>query len=212
MNNRWNRWIYKAWAPVYDMFFNSRPFRAARKAVFKMANIHAGNRVLLVGVGTGADLSYLSGMKVSITAIDLSGDMLAQARRKDISGAIHFMEMDAQQLSFPANSFDVVIANLILSVVPDANLCFSEMVRVTRNQGHIVILDKFAPRSGKLPKPLVLLRPLIKLMGTDIGRSFAPMIAPFKEEVGIQVDEGVMLGGLYRGIRLQKVRKTHERE
>ncbi|NHN33660.1 hypothetical protein G9U52_27970 [Paenibacillus sp. S3N08] len=50
-----------------------------------------------------------------------------------------------------------------------------------------------------------------KLMDMDIGRSFEHIISPFKEEV-ILVDEGVMIGGTYRGIRLQKVRKAHERE
>ncbi|AKG35601.1 class I SAM-dependent methyltransferase [Paenibacillus durus] len=210
MNNQWNRLVYKAWSPVYDIFFNSPPFRSARKRIFQKAKIKKGSRVLLVGVGTGADLSYLLGLNIKISAVDLSKEMLAQARKKDPSNEVDFLEMDAQRLSFPEGHFDAVIANLILSVVPDAGKCFSEMVRVTKHGGQIIIMDKFASRSGKLPKPMVFLRPIIAVMGTDIGRSFEQISSPYQNHFTIQIDEGVMLGGMYRGILLQKGKAFHE--
>ncbi|MFD0713269.1 class I SAM-dependent methyltransferase [Paenibacillus sp. GCM10027626] len=204
MNNQWNKLIYKAWAPIYDRLFDSSRFRRARERVFQKAGIRDGSRLLLVGVGTGADLQFLTGLNLKITAIDLSKDMIAQARSKAGTQDIQFLEMDAQQLAFSDHQFDVVIANLILSVVPDANQCFDEIVRVTREDGQIIIMDKFAPQSGKLPLGKALLRPIISLFGTDIGRSFEQIISRHPERIHVEHDEGVMLGGMYRGILLKK--------
>lgn len=210
MNNRWNKLIYKAWSPVYDTLFNSAPFRRARENVFRKARIRDGSRVLLVGVGTGADLSYLTGLNVKVTAIDLSKEMIDQARKKDLSNEVEFIEMDAQLLSFPDGHFDAVIASLILSVVPDADKCFQEIIRVAKSGGQIIILDKFVPQGGKLPVAMSLIRPLISLLGTDIGRSFEKIIEPYRNDLHIQSDEGVLFGGMYRGILLRKRTESFE--
>ncbi|MGG1253848.1 class I SAM-dependent methyltransferase [Brevibacillus agri] len=68
---------------------------------------------------------------ISVSAIDLSSEMLDRARNKYDSPNFKFIEMDAQELTFSPESFDMVIANLILSVVPEPNRCFQEMIRVT---------------------------------------------------------------------------------
>jgi len=79
--------------------------------------------------------------------------------------------MDAQNMVFEDESFDYVVASLILSVVPDANKCFQEITRVLKHEGKIIIFDKFAPKYKKLSLLKVLLRPIISVLGTDIGRS-----------------------------------------
>ncbi|MED4729752.1 class I SAM-dependent methyltransferase [Aneurinibacillus migulanus] len=207
MNNTWNKIIYKLWAPVYDLVFNSTLFLQARKTVFKNAPIPPGSRILFVGVGTGADLQLLTQENSTVTAIDISPDMLQQAKKKyGDSQLITFMEMDAQHMNFSDESFDIVIANLVVSVVPDPMLCMKEIIRVTRKEGHILIFDKFGPDDKKLSIRKKIIRPFVSILGTDIGRSFAEMVAPHLETVKQQENAPVLFNGMYRKILLQKVK------
>lgn len=205
MNNRWNRLIYRVGAPVYDAFFNTGPFARARQQVFNDLALEPNWRVLLVGVGTGADLRYFYGTKLEITAVDISPAMLAQAESK-VDGAEHisFFEMDAQDLQFDDHSYDLVIASLILSVVPNEHKCMSELVRVTKERGRIVIFDKFTSREGKMPLMMRILRPLIAIFGTDIGRDVQAILKPHLGRLNIREDRPVMFGKTYRKIVLER--------
>lgn len=151
MNNRWNRIIYKIWSPFYDRFFNSGSFLKARQQVFSDIAFSQGQKILFVGVGTGADLELINRQTPDITAIDYSPDMLDQARRKFSDTAIRFIEMDAQHLEFGDDEFDFVVASLILSVVPAPDRCFGEMVRVLKPGGTLLIFDKFSTEDSKPP-------------------------------------------------------------
>ncbi|MFO7343259.1 MAG: class I SAM-dependent methyltransferase, partial [Bacillaceae bacterium] len=101
MNPKWNRLIYKCWAPFYDLFFNQGVFYSARKRVFRDFPFREGEDVLFVGVGTGADLAFCPTEKINAVAIDDSKEMLARAKRKYRRENIKFIRMDAQSLSFP---------------------------------------------------------------------------------------------------------------
>ncbi|WP_068618031.1 class I SAM-dependent methyltransferase [Paenibacillus tuaregi] len=205
MNNRWNKLIYRAGAPFYDVLFNAGPFARARKKVFADLAPEPGQRVLLVGVGTGADLRYFCGKKLEITAVDLSEAMLAQAKIKvDENEHIRFLEMDAQDLRFNDQCFDLVIASLILSVVPDEHKCMSELVRVVKERGRIVIFDKFKGGEGGMPLISRMLRPLIALLGTDIGRDYRSMLKPHLGRVILREDSPAMFGEMYRKIVLER--------
>ncbi|MNJ53084.1 Demethylmenaquinone methyltransferase [compost metagenome] len=204
MNNRWNKLIYRAGAPFYDVLFNAGPFARARKKVFADLELKPGQRVLMVGVGTGADLRFFCGKKLEITAVDLSPAMLAQAKSKSGEDEqIRFLEMDAQELRFADKSFDLVIASLILSVVPDEHKCMSELVRVTKERGRIVIFDKFKGGERKMPLMMRILRPLIAVMGTDIGRDYREILKPHLERLIIREDSPAMFGEMYRKIVLE---------
>ena len=89
-----------------------------RKRALELIDLQRGEKVLLVGVGTGADLPLLP-TGVEATGIDLSPEMLAKARLKlDLcSAAVKLIEGDAQKLLVDEASFDAVILNLILSVI-----------------------------------------------------------------------------------------------
>ncbi|MED0669738.1 methyltransferase domain-containing protein [Aneurinibacillus aneurinilyticus] len=207
MNNTWNKMIYNLWAPFYDSFFNSALFLQARKTVFKDAPIPLGSRILFVGVGTGADLQLLTQKDSNVTAIDISPNMLQQAKKKyEHSQTITFMEMDAQHMSFSDESFDIVIANLVVSVVPDPILCMKEIIRVTQKEGYILIFDKFQHDNKKLSIGKRIIRPFISFLGTDIGRSFAEIVAPYLETVKQLESTPVLFNGMYRKILLQKIR------
>jgi phosphatidylethanolamine/phosphatidyl-N-methylethanolamine N-methyltransferase len=202
MNNEWNKRIYRFWSPVYDAFFNKGPFLKARQEVFKGLDFHKGAKVLFVGVGTGADLEQIPFEKLEITAIDYSEEMLSQAKKKFPSTSISFQQMDAQRLALPENHFDFVVASLILSVVPDSDKAFAEIVRVTRGKGQIIIFDKFTSKPSLLKK---LIRPVIKALGTDIGLSFEKIYEKHRGS-GLTLIENhaVLFGGMYRKIMIRK--------
>ncbi|OAJ74842.1 phosphatidylethanolamine N-methyltransferase [Brevibacillus sp. SKDU10] len=207
MNNVWNKLIYKLGAPIYDVFFNSGIFLNARKKVFEDLVLSNKQQVLFVGIGTGADLCFFTEQDIQIIAIDISPSMLSQAKGKTNKKMnIQFLEMDAQHLAFSDQSFDMVVANLILSVVPDANQCMKEIIRVTKERGTIIIFDKFKPKNKKLSLKKRLLRPVISLLGTDIGRNFEVIVKPYKEQIIVQGDIPILFKDMYRKITLQKIK------
>jgi phosphatidylethanolamine/phosphatidyl-N-methylethanolamine N-methyltransferase len=205
MNNSWNKLIYKGWAPIYDRFFNAGPFSKARDLLFNEIQFRPGDRVLFVGVGTGADIERLPYDQLEITAIDYSEDMLQRAKDKFRDSSITFLKMDAQQLEFEHASFDYVIGSLILSVVPDSKKAFAEMIRVCRREGLVVVFDKFAQPGKSLSFVKKVFRNVIKLLGTDIGVSFEEISSTERARVKLISDEGVMFGDMYRRILLEKV-------
>ncbi|MGM7701820.1 class I SAM-dependent methyltransferase [Pseudalkalibacillus sp. Hm43] len=202
--DKWNRFVYKLWSPVYDKFFNTGQFLKARKEVFQDQRFHEGQEILFVGVGTGADLELINYEVMNITAIDYSNDMLNKAKTKFKGTSIEFLKMDAQDMSFPDHQFDVVVASLVLSVVPDTKRCLEEMVRVLKPQGTIIVFDKFAPKHKGLSFLKKALRPFIKLLGTDIGINFEKLYAVHKDGLLIREEEPLMFNGMYMKIILQK--------
>ncbi|MER2170362.1 MAG: class I SAM-dependent methyltransferase [Psychrobacillus psychrodurans] len=205
MNNTWNKFVYKIGSPIYDKFFNSGIFLNARKQILQSIIFDKKQKILFVGVGTGADLELVNYSDLDITAIDYSPDMLGKAKAKFEDSNIKFLEMDAQKMEFNNESFDYVLASLILSVVPDANKCFQEITRVLKYDGKIIIFDKFAPKNKKLSLPKMLLRPIIEVLGTDIGRSFEELITPNKKNLKIEEDIPIMMNGMYRKIVISKI-------
>jgi len=180
-------------------------FLKARKKVFQEIPFKNEQKILYVGIGTGADLELIDFANYDITAIDFSPDMLAIAKSKFKHSAINFLEMDAQKLIFEDDTFDYIVASLILSVVPDENKCFQEMIRVLKKDGKILIFDKFALKNQKSTLLKKLFRPFISMIGTDIGRSFEELINQNKQRIKIEKDENVMLNGMYRYIEVIKL-------
>ncbi len=133
LTNTWNKFIYRLWSPVYDPLFDKFFVRGARKHSVAVLNLQVGERVLIPGVGTGADLPLLP-EGVSALGIDLSPEMLAQARRKlPLPGReIELREGDAQAQQVAPGSFDAAILHLILSVAPDGAACFREAMRALK--------------------------------------------------------------------------------
>jgi phosphatidylethanolamine/phosphatidyl-N-methylethanolamine N-methyltransferase len=201
MNDERNQTIYKLWAPIYDKVMG--PFADnARQQALELLNLRAGERVLLSGVGTGLDLRHICA-DVKVTGIDLSPEMLRKAREKTVGRDVMLCEMSAQALDFPDGSFDAVILNLILSVVPDGAAAFREAWRVLRPGGRAVIFDKFAAAGGQISVLRRGLGKIISLLGTDPNRRLSEIMGN-PAGLTIERDEPSLLHGQYRIVLLNK--------
>jgi phosphatidylethanolamine/phosphatidyl-N-methylethanolamine N-methyltransferase len=136
--------VYENIAWMYDYTFGPT-LHAGRIQAIQRMGIKAGDRVLEVGVGTGINAGLYPSDCV-VTGIDLSEPMLEKARervvRKGVSN-IRLLAMDAADLKFPDNAFDIVYAPYVISVVPDPVAVVREMRRVCRPGGRMVILNHF---------------------------------------------------------------------
>jgi phosphatidylethanolamine/phosphatidyl-N-methylethanolamine N-methyltransferase len=106
MTNRWNQFIYRLWAPIYDSTV-TQIFMPGRERAMELLNLQPDERVLLVDVGTGTDLPLLPA-GVDATGIDLSPDMPAKSRLKRICdlSTVKLIQGDAQTLLVDEASFD----------------------------------------------------------------------------------------------------------
>jgi SAM-dependent methyltransferase len=143
----WNRLRYTVWAPAYDALVRAAGFDAARRLSIDRLRLAPGDRVLIVGAGTGLDLDFLPA-NVHVTAIDVTPAMLKHLERRaaGTGRSVTTRIMDARQLAFPDSSFDAVVMHLILAVMPQPERGLSEAVRVVKPGGRIAVFDKFFAR------------------------------------------------------------------
>lgn len=142
--------VYEKLASVYDFIFGPTLHPGRVRAIQRMG-IKSGDRVLEVGVGTGINAG-LYPRDCAVTGIDLSDSMLEKARdrvaRKGLRN-VRLLEMDAADLKFADDTFDIVYAPYLISVVPDPVGVAREMRRVCRRGGRIVFLNHFrSPNAG----------------------------------------------------------------
>jgi phosphatidylethanolamine/phosphatidyl-N-methylethanolamine N-methyltransferase len=140
---------YGRWAPVYDLVFGA-VFRQGRRSAVVAAE-RIGGRILEVGVGTGLSLSdYAQGNRV--TGIDISAPMLEKARRRvqelKLKHVDQLAVMDAEQLVFPEASFDVVVAQYVVTAIPHPEKALDEFVRVVRPGGEIILTSRIGAETG----------------------------------------------------------------
>ena len=144
------RAAYSVWALGYDILLGSAASRARRRSIALLAP-RAGERVLLVGIGTGLDLPLLP-RHSAYTALDLTPAMLQRAGRRAarLGLPVALAEASASLLPFEDEGFDAVILHLILAVVPDPAAALREVARVLRPGGRAVVWDKML-REGRRP-------------------------------------------------------------
>jgi arsenite methyltransferase len=112
-----------------------------------LGRLAAGERVLDLGSGAGTDsliAAQMVGEQGHVTGIDMTQEMLAKARAAAAEmGAtnVEFVEGEAERLPFPDASFDVVISNGVIDLVPDKDAVFSELFRVLAPGGRIQVAD-----------------------------------------------------------------------
>lgn len=158
--------VYARYSRIYDAIF-SRWFYPRHRHVIRSLDLGPGQRVLDVGVGTGLSLPlYPRG--VNVTGVDLSPAMLQEAQKKVIDHQldnVSLVEMDAGHLAFPDNSFDVVMAAFVISVVPDPILFLDEVKRVSKSDGQIVLINHFQSENKFVARLETLASPLCAKVG-----------------------------------------------
>ena len=160
------RKAYARWAPVYDLVFGALFDRGRRAAIAAAEQI--GGRILEVGVGTGISLPGYSSHN-RIVGIDLSEAMLRKAQRRVATLSLTNVEilevMDAEHLSFPDASFDVVVANHVISTAPNPEVALDECARMLRPGGEMILLSRIGADAGLRHLIEFLLQPIVRRLG-----------------------------------------------
>jgi ubiquinone/menaquinone biosynthesis C-methylase UbiE len=198
--NWWNRLRYTLYAPGYDLVGGW--FGPLRRRSIDALSLQDGERLLIVGAGTGLDLMWCP-PGVHVLATDLTAAMLARARRH-ARPRLHLAVMDGHQLALADESVDVVVLHLILAVIPDPVACLREVDRVLRRGGRVAVLDKFL-QEGRTPSLFRRgVNAVVRVVATDINRRLSDLLRESRTGLRIASDEPAMLGGLFRIVRLEK--------
>src|ERR1700730_2894213 len=140
---------YARWAPVYDLVFGA-VFERGRHAAIAAAE-RIGGRILEVGVGTGISLPDYSRSN-RLCGVDISEPMLRKAQQRVVELGLPNVEglwvMDAEHLSFPDASFDVVVAQYVITTVPNREATLDEFARVLKPGGEIVLVSRVGAEAG----------------------------------------------------------------
>ena len=114
---------------------------------WELGRLTPGERVLDLGSGAGTDslvAAQMVGEHGSVTGIDMTPEMLTKARSAAAemnASNVEFVESEAERLPFPDESFDVVISNGVIDLIPDKDAVFSELFRVLVPGGRMQIAD-----------------------------------------------------------------------
>ena len=140
---------YARWAPIYDLVFGA-VFDSGRKASIAAAD-RIGGRVLDVGVGTGLSLSDYS-RATRLCGVDISEPMLRKAHERvvnlNLSNVDVLSVMDAKNLAFADNSFDAVVAQYVITAVPDPEATLDDFARVLKPGGELILVNHIGAEHG----------------------------------------------------------------
>ena len=194
---------YDRWAKIFNLMDRGDDpntlFARWRSLLWSKAE---GHQILEVGVGTGASLPYYPAGD-SITAVDFSINMLKFAREKAVKlhKTVALEEMDVQSLEFPDNTFDSVVASLVFCSVPDPVQGLSEILRVLKPGGKVVMLEHVIS-SGKVSGAMMnLLNPLVLwTSGDNINRHTVKNVAAS----GLIIEKVADLTGIFKLIEARK--------
>ena len=124
----------------------------------QFAGIKKGDHVLDLGSGAGNDCFVaraIVGETGKVTGLDFTDAMLAKATenaKKLGFTNVEFMKGDIEEMPLPENTFDVIVSNCVLNLVPDKNKAFAEIMRVLKSNGHFCVSDVVI--KGSLPEKL----------------------------------------------------------
>src|SRR6266566_6374333 len=157
---------YDRRAPIYDLVFGGVFSKGRRAAI--LATNKIGGRVLEVGIGTGISLpQYASNTRIFGT--DISEAMLRKAKARVAELRLKNVEslavMDAEKLEFPDSSFDVVMAQYVVTAVPNPEAALDEFARVLRPGGELILLSRVSADAGMRRFVEQRLQPVVRPLG-----------------------------------------------
>ncbi|SEA40622.1 Methyltransferase domain-containing protein [Thalassobacillus cyri] len=168
---------------------------------------HAHGKVLEVGVGTGSNLKFYP-KYVEVTGIDFSPAMLEKARNKarKMPQSFDLIEMDAQQMEFPDNTFDTVVSTCVFCSVPDPVQGLKEIRRVTKAEGKVIMLEHMRSDNEVVGKAMDILNPIgLNIVGANINRKTIKNI----EQAGMKVEnEEFLMSSIMRRLILSPNKKN----
>ena len=201
------RKAYARWAPVYDIVYDKLTEPAAREAV--NAAMACGTRILEAGVGTGLSLGYY-GADASVYGVDLSQDMLKRAgekvRRRSLRHVKGLQVMDVCRLGYADGTFDAVVAQFLITLVPDPERALTEFLRVLRPGGEIVLANHFGQAGGTVARVETMVAPFCSRIGWSSDFKVARIEAWARRVGGVEV-LGVtptFPGGFFKILRMRK--------
>jgi phosphatidylethanolamine/phosphatidyl-N-methylethanolamine N-methyltransferase len=157
---------YERWAPVYDLVFG-KVFDQGRQSTIAEAD-RIGGRILDVGVGTGLSLLDYS-PSTRICGVDISEPMLrkaqARVRAKKLGNVETLAVMDAKNLAFKDASFDAVVAQYVITAVPDPEATLDDFVRVLKPDGELILVNHIGAENGPRRTFELAFAPLARRLG-----------------------------------------------
>lgn len=192
---------YNHMASLFDLIEKGGGQRLRQRRELLWSKVD-GIDILEVGVGTGANFPYYPA-NTRVTAIDLSSGMLDRSRRRTaLSRAeVVLQEMDVQSLSFPDETFDAVVATLVLCAVPDPVKGLAEMKRVCRSGCKALLLEHVRSSSAVLGPVMDFFNPAIFwAFGDNFNRRTVDNVAMS----GFVVENVTELTGIFKLIEAKK--------
>src|ERR1700753_4030519 len=167
---------YGRWAPVYDLVFGKVCDHGRQSTIAEADRI--GGRILDVGVGTGLSLSdYAASTK--ICGVDISEPMLRKAQQRVRSLGLKNVEtlavMDAKNLAFADSSFDAVVAQYVITAVPDPEGTLDDFIRVLKPGGELILVNHIGAENGPRRAFELAFAPLARRLGWRAGISWGPL-------------------------------------
>ena len=157
---------YGRWAPIYDLVFG-KVFERGRRSTIQVAD-KIGGRVLDVGVGTGLSLADYS-RSTRLCGVDISQPMLRRAQQRvralKLSNVEVLSVMDAKNLAFPDAFFDAVVAQYVITVLPDPEGTLDEFVRVLKPGGELILVNHIGAEGGPRRAFELAFAPLARWLG-----------------------------------------------
>ncbi len=185
---------YARWAPVYDLVFGA-VFDSGRRAAIAAAEQAcgtSGGRILEVGVGTGLSLpDYARNNR--LVGIDLSEPMLRKAHERvaehDLDNVEILAVMNAERMALPDRSFDVVVAQFVITAVPNPEATLDEFARVIRPGGEIVLVNHIGAETGPRRAFELCFAPIARRLGWRPEFRFGRLAGWAKAHGGVRLIE-----------------------